>query len=389
MKRQIVGGDPEPEVKAPDGESRGRIRGGEADRARIALIEMVFGQAIFAPVASVMAAALLGLALWDGARRERIVFFVAVTAVVAVSRYGVLFFFQRRARELGVGAWERVFVGTQLLSALVWGGGSLYLLIQRSPMHQAVIIAFLIGMTGGTAVIYSGTRLGAILSVWTMLLPATVWCAIQPSGTLRALAAGSVMLLVLTTRGILILGGFLERFFRLTQELESARTRAEVLARTDDLTGLLNRRAFYEQGHYLLDQARRHKRPLAILLLDIDHFKAINDDCGHAAGDSALRAIASTLRRACRRIDIVGRLGGDELAVLLPDTTTQGATMVAERLRRDLAETRLRERGKEILLTCSMGVAGGEPPDTFDELLLRADRAMYQAKGGGRDQVAG
>jgi diguanylate cyclase (GGDEF)-like protein len=125
-----------------------------------------------------------------------------------------------------------------------------------------------------------------------------------------------------------------------------------------------------------------------LLLIDIDRFKDVNDQHGHAAGDAALRSLATLLQESCRRMDVAGRLGGDEFGVLLPDSTLEGAIALADRLRAELSARRVLDAGVEVSLTCSMGAAGGEPVDTLDELVRSADAALYEAKHRGRNQVA-
>lgn len=359
------------------------------EHARWALVEMEYGQAIAGPVTSFAAAGLLSIGLWDAADHRRLVIFLTAIGAASVLRMLVIFAFRRRRLDAGSRFWERSFVATLFLACLVWGLGTWYIRPPDSPFHQALIFGFVLGMAGGTAVLYSGARIGAIVCVVAMVAPMFVWLALEPSVPHRIMAAAALILLVLCARGILVLAGFIRRSFELTEEVEAARRAAEALARTDDLTGLLNRRAFYEMGQFLLDQAIRQQRALSILLIDLDYLKELNDRHGHAAGDAALRSLAALMQLSARKSDVVGRLGGDEFAVLMPATSTEAATGLAERLRQSLSGLRIRHGGKETLLTCSMGVASSEGADALDELVHRADQALYRAKSGGRDQVVG
>ncbi len=154
-------------------------------------------------------------------------------------------------------------------------------------------------------------------------------------------------------------------------------------ARTDPLTSLANRRAFVEAAWMELERSRRHGRPLSLLYLDCDDFKAVNDRLGHVGGDAVLAAVGATLRDAVRGHDTVARLGGDEFGVLLPEVDGAGAAALAERLRVLLRET-LSERWNAI--TFSIGVATfTAPPASVDEMILRADGLMYEAKRSGKD----
>lgn len=161
------------------------------------------------------------------------------------------------------------------------------------------------------------------------------------------------------------------------------------LATTDGLTGALNRRHFLERGNEEVGRTRRLGRSLSVLMLDIDHFKNINDTYGHPAGDEAIRTNVRTTRHIVRGCDVLGRLGGEEFAVMLPDTSRDGALIVAERLRRSLAVTAVEPGGvKPFNFTVSIGVAWlAEEDRGIDDILARADEALYRAKRGGRNRV--
>ena len=174
----------------------------------------------------------------------------------------------------------------------------------------------------------------------------------------------------------------------LQQELVEQSQRLEALIFEDPLTGLANRRFILTQlgGH--VSAARRHGRPLAIAIVDIDHFKAVNDEHGHAAGDAVLAAVTSTLRHNLRAEDQLGRLGGEEFLAVLPDAREGAAVTAAEKLRAAVARERIVYEGRELGVTVSIGVAAWDG-EAADELLRRADEALYDAKRTGRDRVAG
>lgn len=159
--------------------------------------------------------------------------------------------------------------------------------------------------------------------------------------------------------------------------------RLSSLARTDALTGVLNRRGFDERMELELRRARRQASPLAVAVADIDKFKQLNDTHGHAAGDYALQAVAAAIAGDSREVDAVGRLGGEEFAVLMPSTDADGAREAAERTRERIAQMRL-DHGS---LTISFGVATLNDGETADVLIARADEALYAAKQGGRDRT--
>jgi len=160
------------------------------------------------------------------------------------------------------------------------------------------------------------------------------------------------------------------------------------LATTDGLTGALNRAACMASGQRAVEYAREAGQNLAVLMLDVDHFKAINDGYGHAGGDLALRHLVATLRAGIRDCDVVGRLGGEEFAVVLPTATIEVAETVAERLRSRVAETPLEHGDRVIEMTVSVGLAIQRETDRgIEQLIARADAALYQAKRSGRNRV--
>lgn len=165
-------------------------------------------------------------------------------------------------------------------------------------------------------------------------------------------------------------------------------TRLQESARRDVLTEALTRRAMEETATDELARSRRHNLPLSLLLLDIDHFKLVNDQYGHAAGDTALRQFAAAVQRCLRREDVFGRLGGEEFCALLPSTAVGGAAQLAERIRQSVANLAVEAGGHRVSLKVSIGVASlGEHGGSWDELVNQADRAMYAAKRAGRNRV--
>jgi diguanylate cyclase (GGDEF)-like protein len=172
--------------------------------------------------------------------------------------------------------------------------------------------------------------------------------------------------------------------------LEEANARLARLASTDDLTGLTNRRVFMDRLGEEGARARRTGAWLALVVADLDHFKTINDTHGHAVGDEVLMAVADAIRSVARETDVAARIGGEELAVLLPETGEAGAAIFAERLRRAVADTAtagpLAERG--IRVTTSVGVAAAQGRDLEESVLLKlADERLYRAKRDGRNRV--
>jgi diguanylate cyclase (GGDEF)-like protein len=161
--------------------------------------------------------------------------------------------------------------------------------------------------------------------------------------------------------------------------------KAEHAANRDFLTGAWSRRAFFELAERELARARRGAHAIALLAIDIDHFKSINDTLGHQVGDEVLVDMALRVETVTRSIDYFSRVGGEEFAVLLPDTDRPAALMIAERLRAAL--DRSKAGGQAAAYTVSIGVATLRGTDSFRELMRRADAALYQAKAMGRNRV--
>jgi diguanylate cyclase (GGDEF)-like protein len=173
--------------------------------------------------------------------------------------------------------------------------------------------------------------------------------------------------------------------------LENTRLFGEVqqLAITDALTGLYNRRQLDELGLREFSRARRFERPLAALMIDIDHFKAVNDSFGHAAGDQVLSSIAQRLQAIVREVDILGRYGGEEFVALLPETDREAACAVAGRMRTEVEKMRPVIGDTKIRVTVSIGIAMLTPAVAdLKGLVANADAALYLAKRGGRNRIS-
>jgi len=171
-------------------------------------------------------------------------------------------------------------------------------------------------------------------------------------------------------------------------EHKMLQSRLEVMASTDSLTGLPNRQAIMNKAEKEFASARHYHRPLSIVMIDVDHFKMINDKYGHAAGDLVLREVSTICQDVLRGSDVIGRIGGEEFVLLLPGAVKTVAEQVAERMRVRLASTKIHVHEQEFHITASFGVATlNEDDDTLQNMLDRADEAMYNAKNGGRNQV--
>ncbi len=228
-----------------------------------------------------------------------------------------------------------------------------------------------------------------VLSIPIQVLPAwyqTLWFEF-----LVGLAALAVVMAVVRSRTTLLRRrqAELERqVAERTADLSAVHDRLLAMATTDTLTGCANRRRFVERAGEMIALAQRQNSPLTLVLLDLDHFKLVNDTHGHPAGDAVLARIGAVMREMVRATDQLGRLGGEEFALLMPDTTVLGAAQLADRLRAAIAQADQPIDGLDLRITASLGMAARQTGESFDTLYARADAALYAAKTGGRNRVS-
>lgn len=186
-------------------------------------------------------------------------------------------------------------------------------------------------------------------------------------------------------------GDGLAAYCMIIRDISDKRDASENLRKAaycDHLTGLSNRRAFFEAAELELMRRKKALRPVALIMLDADHFKAINDRYGHPAGDAVLCQLAATMRAVCRQVDVLARIGGEEFAIILPSADLADAVAVAERLRTEVEQVPAIYEQHAIAYTISLGVAVMEDDMSgFAALIKRADQAMYEAKHQGRNQT--
>jgi len=183
--------------------------------------------------------------------------------------------------------------------------------------------------------------------------------------------------------------GYMVTFSNITKIVDTM-DELTYLANTDSLTGLFTRRTFTENAVRELSRAKRHGLPLACVMLDIDHFKNTNDTFGHIAGDVVLKGIAKLCRKSLRDIDLLGRFGGEEFIILLPETDMKGGKIAAERIREIVQNQTFTFDDKKIKAKVSLGVVGTDKvtDEDLDTFIKNADKAMYAAKADGRNRVA-
>lgn len=226
------------------------------------------------------------------------------------------------------------------------------------------------------------------LVVETLIMLGFYWTGIQLSDWRFALLdAGLLAVAVAAIAHFAFVRPKDQQIQAIVADLEEARLNAEKLARYDALTGVLSRHAILAALDVEVERIKRHNGSLACLMLDLDRFKKINDSYGHQFGDETLHQIAQVIAEQCRAIDHLGRYGGEEFLLVLPETGIDGAMTFAERVRLAVAETHL-DRNEE-RITLSIGVTEWrEDADSSSTLIAEADRALFEAKAAGRNRVS-
>lgn len=208
----------------------------------------------------------------------------------------------------------------------------------------------------------------------------------QRNGVYLNLAASYSMTIIIP---LLVTPGIAWVFWGMFFKIHELETEMRRLATTDMLTGVLSRRAFFEMAEQYLKIAKRKEQPVSLCMVDIDHFKKINDQYGHEAGDKVLTSFGEIIISTMRKSDLAGRIGGEEFAFLLLDVTQDEALQVLDRLQAEIAESSIIYQGETIRYTASIGVVTCPTGcrESLDALLRLADQGLYEAKANGRNQV--
>lgn len=350
-------------------------------------LKLLFAQAPWAIITSPLAAVILSIAIWDVVDSGRLIAWVTIIASVSLLRTTLVVAFNKRRGAFGMRLWERIFTSTVVLAGLCWGVGG-WLLLPEEPAFRAVVFFFLIGMGSAAVAVYSIHWVGAILTILALVVPTTLEFLLQDTVPERLMGLAAVLYVIAAYRSLRITDRFVQSFHSLSHDLKTAKEHAETLARTDFLTGMNNRRSFYDLCETPFKLARRYGQDLAAILFDIDQFKCINDAHGHAVGDEVLKNLARIVGKTCRDSDIAGRVGGEEFAILLPHTDAQNAHELAERLREQMEQSVVHLKQGDVKFTASFGVAQMCPEcESLEALVALADGAMYQAKRRGRNGV--
>lgn len=352
-------------------------------------LQLLFRQSFLATFGSVGGALALSWLQRDLGVHRVIAPWLITLCLAGMIRMVMFWMYSRSTPEQRTPArWEGVYWVTLVFIAGTWGIGALLLMSSNNLLSQVITLFFAVGMAGSAISAYSAYRYMPLVAVGLVLLPTTLWLLTQPGTEQRLLALITLTFSVFVVRATRELSGALQSLLRLRRELEVEHRVASHAARTDELTGVNNLRAFKEQANTIFAYTRRYGVPLCALLLDIDHFKQINDTYGHAAGDKVLQTVVQRLKTTLREADLCGRLGGEEFGVLLAGTDMHEAVQIAEKLRLAVQAIEVPIHGTTLRVTISIGVAEADSICTdISTLLAQADAAMYHAKSNGRNQV--
>ncbi|HKB60074.1 MAG TPA: GGDEF domain-containing protein [Gallionellaceae bacterium] len=352
----------------------------DADRLRL-LIKQSYPGAYF----GFAMGAIWSWVIIDYASTHSVLLWLGILLLTTLARLGLArLYFRPSADAQQVRRRARPYLASLYASALIWGAGTVLIMPNALPAHT-ITLCVLTGLAGAILASYSAYRPAAVGSMLMIMLPITLWLYSRQDKLHVSLAIGATIFIYVTLRGAKILSHALMLNLLMGHELKQAHEVADRQAKTDALTGINNRRAFFELGEQIASYCERNALPLSAIMLDVDHFKRINDTKGHHFGDLTLRQIGALLAREFRKSDLVGRLGGEEFAVLLPDTALEHAHALAEKLRAVIAATPIALGDQQLQVTASLGVAVGEY--RLESLLPKADAAMYQAKTLGRNQT--
>ena len=350
-------------------------------------IKLLYQNSLIPIVLSGVAGLFLVAALWNSANHLHLLIWLVVTILFACIRVMLITKFQREkpvSRE--VLKWEAPYAISLLVVFLCWSVGLIWIMPRDNLSAVFILNTFSIGLAGAAISWYSPLRYLQMATISLALIPMIV--VLLTLGHAETFWVGIAACCMYVS--CMITSVLLQRTFNgnleLAYDLEQAKKHAEDMASTDALTGLNNRRAFFDKAGLLFAYCKRSQEPISALMLDIDHFKKINDSYGHAAGDIALRNFAQLLKTNLRDSDLICRFGGEEFAVLLPSTTADVAAAMANELKKMMMTSIIALADNNALsLTASFGVA--EYGETVEDLLNHADAAMYLAKNAGRNHV--
>ena len=354
-------------------------------------------------VANPLLAVLLAVVYWDKVFRTLLVVFVLATVVLWTPPALGWRRLRHRARPARVSAGnERRATIFSFAAGLLWALAAFALFPAGGPEERAALVMLMAGLCAGSISFFSSSPLASMAFFLPFMLTlfgqALTFTSLRSPVLPLAIAVFIVCALIFTrtswhqfvenVRVLVDRDRLLQEAKESGVQLELMLSRMSDLAMVDELTGLKNRRSFFDDIDPVIAGSRRRGKPIAIALLDLDHFKTVNDTHGHAIGDDVLREVARRIEDTLRQEQIVGRIGGEEFVVLLPDTSPQQALIALERVRKAIGEAAITVgNGAEVSITVSGGIAPLADGMTVPVALQQADKAMYRAKALGRNRV--
>ncbi len=350
-------------------------------------IKLIYLHSLIPAVLSAVASFFVVAALWSTANHSQLLIWFSLTILLAIYRVCLILNF-KRTQPAGeeILAWELPYAVSLIIIFLIWGVGLLWIIPKDNLTSIFIFNTFAVGLAGAAISWYSSIRSLQFTTISIALLPmiAVLLSLGHPETFWVGIAACCMFVSCMITS--VILQKTLNDSLELAYDLERAIQNAEQIASTDMLTGLNNRRAFFDEAVTQFSKCKASDIPVSLIMFDVDHFKKVNDAYGHATGDIVLKHVAQLLLKNLRSNDISARFGGEEFAILLPNCTADEAQIVAEKLRDLIAKSPTTTDALQVIeLTASFGVAN--VGRTLDEMLNYADQAMYQAKNCGRNLV--
>ena len=353
-------------------------------------------------VANPLLALTLALVYWDTVFRTLLVLFVATMIVLWTPAFLSWRRLRNKARpaRVSVGNERRatIFSGS---AGMLWALAAFVLYPAGGPDERATLVMLMAGLCAGSVSFFSSSPRASMAFflpfMLTLLVQALTFIESSPvlPAAIAVFIASALWFtetswnqFVESVRVLVDRDRLLQEANASGHQLELMLSRMSDLAMVDELTGLKNRRSFFDDIDPVIAGSRRRGNPVAIALLDLDHFKDVNDTHGHGVGDDTLREVARRIEDTLRQEQIVGRLGGEEFVVLLPDTTPQQALVAIERVRKAVGETAIPVTGGgEVWISVSGGIAPLLDGMVVTVAIQHADKAMYRAKALGRDRV--
>jgi len=355
-------------------------------KVQISRLDLLFKQSLPTIIISLLVVTIAGFGLQN--KLDARILMTWLGSVVGLSVARALFllaYLKIKPEGEDILKWELPYFLTLMGPVTAWGVGGAWAATYGDSESRFLIMFLLLGMAGGAQGAYSAVRYMLLACAYTLLLPITLVMLLSGETTALCIAFGALLYALSLPRNSRVLTDSLTDARRLQFQLADEKAKVERLAMYDFLTGLHNRRAFEELSGATLKAARIQRHCCHLMMIDIDHFKTINDSFGHGVGDLVLKQVASELEQAIRPSDLVARFGGEEFIVFLPNTQRSDALDAAERLRACIETLAIKNEEDVLNVTISIGISG----DLYDlnELIGTADKALYESKRGGRNRV--